>query len=933
MLASPLNPMGDSMPMMDKNNIINVREGESLYQICIKLRRRLSGVPGFQQFLEDMEIREEEGSDPVSSLWQCFRTGLPLLTIYNASQPEEGELRVKQSQVPEKVGKEAAYLFTKACNQQMKIPATEIFTLTDLFSDNTTGFVKVTKVVNRVLDMLSLSGKLHDSGSSDSSDATDGSGGGRPKAPKQMTRRDHILKELVDSERHYVHHLQNLQAMKKELEEAGSVTGDSIHNIFLNLNNLLDFAQRFLIRIEQQHELPEEDQNWGQLFIRYKEPFRQYEPFIANQKRCETTCAKEWQNMRDSARSPLMHQMLENPTVLNGFLIKPFQRLTKYPLLLKDLEKQTQDESLKRDISVAVGIIQDVLNQADASIDKETREDAVIDLQERVDDFKGINLNSTGELLLMGAFMVQNLKDETRVNMPGIKPEEKEYQIYLFARILIMCKEINAQKAKKKGITQPLSVRGKKKMTIKGRIYFANVLNIHKIATPGNYQLHIKWKGGERDKTAEEDFLIKFRNEELLKKWHNMCDTQRSACMFERGAANTSNTKLTSLAGIDLPNPYAEVEDDEDYNRMSSTTYGESEYGMSRNASSTSLRQRSATNSSQASSNPHLSQGRMRAPTGEAGGLRLNTSQSPAHQPGESYFSPVDRDTPPQSASTRSSAQSAFSGYRNITPVSSNEQNYRNTAPAMGRENPRGNPYGYMPNGRHPQRPSLPPGAVQSANNVAMNRMRSASSPDIHPQVQQNRKYGEKIPAVPSIPSYVSKQMAPPNRSQNNSPSNLPHRQGPPGHPALRPQMAAHGYTYDQSYSTAKMGHAPKLSQDQIVAPAITSNSDGMPSQLKAKVRFEDNYVSMIIPTNITFRTLTDRIDAKLSRVTHHAIASGDVKLRYQDQDGDYVLIDSDEAVSEALLDWKETHADNIGPSGIGAEIMLFAHVIGDHGG
>ena len=82
----------------------------------------------------------------------------------------------------------------------------------------------------------------------------------------------------------------------------------------------------------------------------------------------------------------------------------------------------------------------------------------------------------------------------------------------------------------------------------------------------------------------------------------------------------------------------------------------------------------------------------------------------------------------------------------------------------------------------------------------------------------------------------------------------------------------------------------------------------------------------MIIPTNITFRTLADRIDAKLSRFTNHAIAAGTVKLRYQDQDGEYVLIDCDEAVSEALLDWKETHAYKIG-AGLTAEISLFAHV------
>jgi cell division control protein 24 len=154
-------------------------------------------------------------------------------------------------------------------------------------------------------------------------------------AKQQLTRRQHILKELVETERQYVHHLLNLQALKKELEEIGALTGDSIHNIFLNLNNLLDFAQRFLIRIEQHNELPEEAQNWGDLFIHYKEPFRQYEPFIANQRRCEATCQKEWDKMVAASRSALMGQMLANPTILNGFLLKPMVRLTKYPLLLK----------------------------------------------------------------------------------------------------------------------------------------------------------------------------------------------------------------------------------------------------------------------------------------------------------------------------------------------------------------------------------------------------------------------------------------------------------------------------------------------------------------------------------------------------------------------------------------------------------------------
>lgn len=112
--------------------------------------------------------------------------------------------------------------------------------------------------------------------------------------------------------------------------------------------------------------------------------------------------------------------------------------------------------------------------------------------------------------------------------------------------------------------------------------------------------------------------------------------------------------------------------------------------------------------------------------------------------------------------------------------------------------------------------------------------------------------------------------------------------------------------------------------------PLSTPSSDGepfMPSQLRAKVRFDENYVSMIIPSNIHFRSLTDRIDAKLARFTSHSIASGSVRLRYQDEDGDFIWIDSDEAVHDALLDWRETHVERV-TNGQYAEILLFAHSV-----
>lgn len=185
----------------------------------------------------------------------------------------------------------------------------------------------MTKVVNRVLDLLEKRGLLLQREPETADVAVD--------QPLILTLRQKIVDEIITTERDYVQHLENLQQFKNELEENGALAGDAVHDIFLNLNALLDFQRRFLIRVEQQNNLPESQQNWGKLLFHYKESFRVYEPFIANQERCHKTVAKEWDKLKKAAISPNLQGIVETQSVLLGFLSKPFQRLTKYPMLLQ----------------------------------------------------------------------------------------------------------------------------------------------------------------------------------------------------------------------------------------------------------------------------------------------------------------------------------------------------------------------------------------------------------------------------------------------------------------------------------------------------------------------------------------------------------------------------------------------------------------------
>ena len=146
----------------------------------------------------------------------------------------------------------------------------------------------------------------------------------------QMSRRDYVVRELVDTERKYVQDLENLHELKKMIEQKGVIPGDVVHDIFLNINAILDFQRRFLIKIETTNSQPDDRQEWGLPFTNYEESFGIYQPFIANQRKAAAIAKREFDKI-----SQADHPVVVDFNTLDGFLLKPMQRLVKYPLLLK----------------------------------------------------------------------------------------------------------------------------------------------------------------------------------------------------------------------------------------------------------------------------------------------------------------------------------------------------------------------------------------------------------------------------------------------------------------------------------------------------------------------------------------------------------------------------------------------------------------------
>lgn len=469
-----------------------------------------------------------------------------------------------------------------------------------------------------------------------------------------------------------------------------------------------------------------------------------------------------------------------------------------------------------------------------------------------------------------------------------------------------------------------------------------------------SYTIQIFWKGDP----GVENFIIRFPNDNEMSKWRDQIQEQKQILLEQAknsGQTGTSETVFTSMKTQSQPeNPYLQNEEGEDEDDATlSPGMMTSEFAVSRNASSNSLRNIAAQNGSRGAPSrlAYMDHG-MQPP------LSLNTNvpanvDSPGEFPGNSYFSP-SADSP---SSTRSSSQAGLLPFpRQGTPSNhwSQEDNKHRTAPATSGSSSRdgnGPLNAYQMNGRTVLRPSLPVMPANQASHaaqqlaMAQNRMRSASTPNIHDPTSAgtngvgSKRYAngqvqptiENVP-VPPIPSHMAQMRAPLNRSQTSSPTNVLPRSAtqspmpPHGRPGQQSEQAIYnqstsshqrhpGSQGDQrSYNQGGFGPAPIQVLRSPPLPMHTTPEGQIPypSQLKVKIWFDPapSHVTIVVPIVIKHRSLIDRIDSKMVKISSASISRGTARLRYRDIENDLLTIGSDEDVQLAIEDWGLAHQE-----------------------
>ncbi|KAL4649002.1 T-lymphoma invasion and metastasis-inducing protein 2-like [Arapaima gigas] len=183
-----------------------------------------------------------------------------------------------------------------------------------------------------------------------------------PPCPRHMSateRLQKVVQELVDTEKSYVKDLTCLfEIYLKPLQTQTFLSLDEMESLFGSLPEMLDF-QRVFLQTLQEHIASSPDfstlappgqfkkllLSLGGSFLYYADHFKLYSGFCANHIKVQKVLerAKTDQTFKDflEARNPAK----QHSSTLESYLIKPVQRVLKYPLLLRELVSLTDADS------------------------------------------------------------------------------------------------------------------------------------------------------------------------------------------------------------------------------------------------------------------------------------------------------------------------------------------------------------------------------------------------------------------------------------------------------------------------------------------------------------------------------------------------------------------------------------------------------------
>ncbi|XP_011302498.1 protein still life, isoform SIF type 1 isoform X5 [Fopius arisanus] len=168
-----------------------------------------------------------------------------------------------------------------------------------------------------------------------------------------------VICELIETERTYVKNLNNLlENYLEPLKRETFLSNAEINALFGNIQEIVTFQRQFLQNLDHAIEMEADFNNFehpsqfkgvlfsiGSAFLYYVNHFKLYSSFCASHSKAQKVLHPNEGNQALQEFLQARNPRQQHSSTLESYLIKPIQRILKYPLLLQQLKNLTDDRS------------------------------------------------------------------------------------------------------------------------------------------------------------------------------------------------------------------------------------------------------------------------------------------------------------------------------------------------------------------------------------------------------------------------------------------------------------------------------------------------------------------------------------------------------------------------------------------------------------
>eukprot|EP01091_Cochliopodium_minus_P014153 TRINITY_DN4751_c0_g1_i1.p1 TRINITY_DN4751_c0_g1~~TRINITY_DN4751_c0_g1_i1.p1 ORF type:complete len:1187 (-),score=398.74 TRINITY_DN4751_c0_g1_i1:15-3524(-) len=246
-----------------------------------------------------------------------------------------------------------------------------------------------------------------------------------------------VEQELIDTEKVFVEDVRIIVSLFRT-PLLTVLSPHEIFQIFANIEEIYKLNLHFLTLLEIEKQKPLEEKNYGKIFLSVSEKFSKiFLAYCARQSTGRTTIDELVQTNKKFVN--FLNEVAKNTSLrslsMKSFLIKPVQRICKYPLLIKAMIENLNTEPAKELLSKSLKEMEETVNKIDNQLFIEDNKMRILEIESTLnwhrDPLVKLAVNNR-RVAMSNILLVTQKKDKDKYTTP------KKRGVYLMTDMILI---------------------------------------------------------------------------------------------------------------------------------------------------------------------------------------------------------------------------------------------------------------------------------------------------------------------------------------------------------------------------------------------------------------------------------------------------------------------------------------------------------------